>query len=331
MFFIWKTFRATGIGLGIMSLALMPLASSVSAQEAYPTRDVKVIVPFAAGGGTDLVTRVFAQKLTKKYGKTFFVENRAGGGGGSVGGAALARSVPDGYTIGLVSISGAQTAAMDPEGFNPLRDLQPLARLGMTTIAVVVNPKKLPVKSLAELVAYAKSNPGLAYASAGVGSSNHFGPEMFAQKAGITLNHIPYRGEGPALSDVLAGQIPFMFSSLTQAKPHIMNGSLLALAVISNERSPILPDVPTLVESGYDVVLDAWYGFFTPKGTPPEIVAALTKDINEIRADPEVSGNLMEQLSYSTAGTDSPAEFSKYLESEIARYRSVGKLIGIIK
>ena len=170
--------------------------------------------PLQAGSGTDLVTRLFSQKLTEKFGKTFFVENRAGGAGGTVGSLALSRSTPDGYTIGAGTSSGIQNAALDPTDYNPLRDLQPVARFGAGTLVLVVDPK-IPVKNVAELVEYAKAHPGLTYGSSGVGSTNHITGEMLSKDAGVALRHVPYKGEGAALTDVFAGQISFLFISMT--------------------------------------------------------------------------------------------------------------------
>jgi tripartite-type tricarboxylate transporter receptor subunit TctC len=322
--------RAAGKVL-MTAFAAIVIPAVAFAQDDYPDKDVKVIVPFAAGGGTDLVTRVFAQQLGEKYKKTFFVENRAGGGGGSVGGLALARSAPDGYTIGAGTSSGIQTAAIDPTEYNPIRDLEPIARFGGTTIVLTVNPS-LPVNTIAELVEYAKSHPNLAYGSAGIGTANHFTGEMLAQAADIKLNHIPYRGEGPALQDVLAGQIPFMFGSLAQSKSHIKSGALKALAVTSERRSSDLPDVPTMIEAGFkDFVVDAWYGLYAPKGTPKATIEKLAQDVNKIRADPAISGKLMEQLSFDTSGSDSPDGFKTFMEAELAKYGAIAKTAGLTK
>lgn len=301
------------------------------AADNYPSKNVRVIVPFAAGGGTDLVTRLFAQKLTEKLGSTFYVENRAGGAGGTVGSLDLSRAKPDGYTIGTGTSSGIQVAAIDPTDFSPLRDLDPVARFGATTLVVVVNPQ-LPIKTMAELVAYAKAHPGLAYGSSGVGSTNHITGAKLAKDADIVITHIPYRGESVALTDVRSGQISFMFVSLSAAKPQMQAGAVRAIAMTSDHRFPEIPDVPTMAEAGFkNFVVDAWYGLYAPKGTPKPIVDVLVKQVNDIRADPEVKSRLMEQLSFDTSGSDNPTAFREYMKQELQRYTEVVTLAGLKK
>jgi tripartite-type tricarboxylate transporter receptor subunit TctC len=309
--------------------ALLAGQHSARAEDPYPTRDVRIIVPFSAGGGTDLVTRLFAQQLGEKYGKAFFVENRAGGGGGSVGSLAVARSNPDGYTLGAGTSSGIQAAAIDPTDYSPLRDLQPIARFGSGTLVVAVNPK-LPVKTVAELIAYVKAHPGLTYGSSGVGSTNHITGAMLAKDANINLRHIPYRGEGAALADVMAGQVQMIFLSLSLAKSNVQAGNLRALAITAAQRSPELPDVPTMIEAGFnDFIIDAWYGLYAPKGTPKPIIDQLVGDINEIRAKPAVKTKLMNDLGFDTSGTDSPNQFRTFMEAELQRYTAVVEAAGL--
>jgi tripartite-type tricarboxylate transporter receptor subunit TctC len=305
-------------------------AAPALAQEPYPARNVRVIVPFTAGGGTDLVTRIFAQQLGERLGKSFFVENKAGGGGGSVGSLELARSKPDGYTIGTGTSSGLLNAAVDPAGFNPLKELEPVARFGATTLVLIVNPK-LPIRNLAEFVAYAKAKPGVAYGSSGTGSANHFTGEMLAKGAGVELTHVPYRGESAAITDVVGGQIASSFISVALAKPYIQSGQVRALAVTTEHRFPALPDVPTMAESGFrNIVVDAFYGLYVPKGTPPAVVDLLVKHVNEIRANPEISRKLLEQVSFDTSGTDSPRMFRSYMEQELARYSRTAVDAGLV-
>jgi len=316
-------------GAILIILVSAGMVQVTQAENSYPTKEVRIIVPFTAGGGTDLVTRLFAQELGQKYGQTFLVENRSGGIGGSIGGIALARSLPDGYTIGAGTSSGIQSAAIDGVQYNPLRDLVPIARLGHTKIVLTIN-SQLPANSVAELIQYAKLNPGMTYGSAGTGTANHFAGEMLAQAAGVQFRHIPYRGEGPALIDVLSGEIDFILGSLTQSKAHIESGVLKALAVTSEDRSPDLPDVPTMIESGYkDFVLDAWYGLYAPRGTPVEIIDALAHAVNEIRDDADISHKLQEQLSFDTSGNDSPEAFRRFMESELEKFRGIATVAGI--
>ncbi|MES2481902.1 MAG: tripartite tricarboxylate transporter substrate binding protein [Pseudomonadota bacterium] len=325
-------FARSAVRLGVAA-AIVGATASVApalAQEAYPARNVRVIVPFSAGGGTDIVTRIFAQQLSDRLGKTFFVENKAGGGGGSVGSLEVARSRPDGYVIGTGTSSGLLNAAVDPAGYNPLKELDAVARFGATTLVLIVNPK-LPIKNLAEFIAYAKSTPGVAYGSSGTGSANHFTGEMLAKGAGVAMTHVPYRGESAAITDVVSGQIASGFISVALAKPFIQSGQLRALAVTTERRFPALPDVPTLDELGLkNIVVEAFYGLYAPKGTPAAVVDLLVKHVNEIRANPEISKKLLEQISFDTSGTDNPATFRTYMEKELARYSKIATDAGLV-
>lgn len=321
---------AARIGAVAAMVGAAVAATPALAQEQYPARNVRVIVPFTAGGGTDIVTRIFAQQLGDRLGKSFFVENKAGGGGGSVGSLEVARSKPDGYTIGTGTSSGLLNAAVDPGGYNPLKELDPIARFGATTLVLVVNPK-LPISTLSEFITYAKSKPGLPYGSSGTGSANHFTGEMLAKGAGIELTHVPYRGESAAITDVVAGQIASGFISVALAKPYIQSGQVRALAVTTERRFPALPDVPTMEELGLkNIVVDAFYGLYAPKGTPAAVVDLLVKHVNEIRASPEVSKKLLEQISFDTSGTDTPQAFRAYMEKELARYSKIATDAGLV-
>lgn len=317
-----------GVASAIVGAAVA--ATPALAQEPYPARNVRVVVPFSAGGGTDLVTRIFAQQLSDRLGKSFFVENKAGGGGGSVGSLEVARSRPDGYTLGVGTSSGVLNAAVDPGGYDPLKELDPIARFGATTLVLVVHPK-LPIRSLGEFVAYAKTSPGVAYGSSGTGSANHFTGEMLAKGAGVDLTHVPYRGESAAVTDVVGGQIASAFVSVALAKPYIQSGQVRALAVTTERRFPALPDVPTMDELGLkNIVVDAFYGLYAPKGTPAAIVDLLVKNVNEIRANPEISKKLLDQISFDTAGSDNPKAFRTYMEKELARYSRIAIDAGLV-
>jgi tripartite-type tricarboxylate transporter receptor subunit TctC len=325
-------FARSAVRLGVAAAIFGATAASTPAlaQEPYPARNVRIIVPFSAGGGTDIVTRVFAQQLSDRLGKSFFVENKAGGGGGSVGSLEVARSRPDGHVIGAGTSSGMLNAAVDPAGYNPLKELDAIARFGATTLVLIINPK-LPIKNLAEFIAYAKSTPGVAYGSSGMGSANHFTGEMLAKGAGVAMTHVPYRGESAAITDVLSGQIASGFISVALAKPFIQSGQVRALAVTTERRFPALPDVPTLDELGLkNIVVEAFYGLYAPKGTPAAVVDLLVKHVNEIRANPEISKKLLEQFSFDTAGTDNPAIFRTYMEKEIARYSKIAIDAGLV-
>jgi tripartite-type tricarboxylate transporter receptor subunit TctC len=314
----------------ILALAVGLLAGAAGAQETYPSQSVRVIVPFSAGGGTDIVTRHFAHQLMERLGKPFVVENKAGGAGGTVGGMELARARPDGNTIGTGTSSGVLSAAVDPGGFNPLKDLDPVARMGATTLMLVVN-SQLPATTLGELIALAKTKPGLAYGSSGMGSANHFAGEMLARSAGVQMTHVPYRGESAALTDVVSGITPILFVSIAGAKPYVQSGQVRALAVTSEKRFPSVPDVPTTVELGFrDLVVEAFYGLYVPKGTPASIVDVLVRNVNAIRADPETSKRFLEQLSFDMSGSDNPRTFRAYMEKELARYARIADGAGLI-
>ncbi len=311
--------------------ALLLSAGGASAQGAWPTREVKLIVPFSAGGGTDLVSRLFAQQLTAKLGQTFFVENLAGGAGGSVGSLELARAPADGYTIGSGTSSGIVTAAIDDSDYNPLRDLDPVARYGATTIALVINPA-LPPQTFEEFLDYARENPGVTYASSGVGSANHLAGVMLAQSADLDLTHVPYRGEGAALADVLSGVVDALFVSLPAGRVHIESGAMRAFAVTSPERFPLFPDLPTMVELGFEnLIVEAWYGMYVPKGTPDEIRDLLVQSVNEIRQDPEVLRQLIDQFTFNSEGEDTPETFRAYMEAEFERFREAALAAGLAR
>lgn len=317
--------------LTLLGLVATALGSNAWGQDVYPSRNVRVVVPFSAGGGTDVVTRYFAQKLSERMGKNFYVENKAGGGGGSVGSLEVARSKPDGYTIAAGTSSGILNAAMDPNGYNPVTDLQPVARLGTTTLVLVVNAK-LPINSVAELVQYAKKNPGTAYGSAGVGSVNHFAGEMLSKAAGVPLTHVPYRGESQATTDVISGQTAMTFSSVGVVQPYVQSGQVRALAVTAPTRFPTLPNVPTLGEVGFkDISIVNSYGFYVPKGTPEAIVNLLVTNINALRADREIASKLVDVASFDTTGSDTPAAFHSAMADELRTYSKLAVDAGLIE
>ena len=322
------------IKLGLVALAFTlgygQLSAQTSPSYSYPERAVRLIVPFSPGGGTDIVTRMFAQKFGEISGQTFIVENKAGGAAGSVGSREAINAQPDGYTQVVNTASGLANAAMDPGGFNPLHDLAPVGRLGSTTLVVLVNPE-VPVKSIAELVTYAKANPGLTYGSSGVGSIIHYTAAAFAKAANVDMVHVPYRGELPAITDVVGGSVPVVFASVAAAKPFIESGKLRALAVTSPKRFPTFPELPTMAELGYaDVTTDVFYGLYTTKGTPPEAIAAMSAILNKVRADPVASAQLLDRLNFNIEGSDTPAQFEQYMEQEFARLQKLAQELNLV-
>jgi len=292
--------------------------------QAWPTKPVKLVVPFPAGGGTDAFARPLAAALSQALGQTFFIDNR-GGAGGTIGAEIAAKSPNDGYTflVGAVhhtiAVSVYSKLAYDLE-----RDLMPVTLVAVVPNVVVVHPK-VPVNSITELIAYAKANPNkLNFASAGNGTSHHLAPELFKTMTGTTMNHIPYKGAGPAMQDLLAGQVDLMFDGMGSSAPQIRGGKLRPLAVTTTTRSPAFPDVPTVQEAGvpgYEVT--TWYGLWAPAGTPPDIVnklqaevkkALLKQDIKEIWAAQGAS-----------PGGNTPEQFTEFIRNEVVKWAKVVK------
>jgi tripartite-type tricarboxylate transporter receptor subunit TctC len=301
---------------------LLGLASQAVAQD-YPNRPVRLIIPFPPGGSNDVVGRLVANQLSEKLGHKVFVDNR-GGAGGVLGTEAAANAAPDGYTLLVVSIAHAVNPALYKLNYDPIKSFAPISIMATGPNVLAVNPT-LPVKSVKELVALAKEKPGqVDYASAGVGSFQHLGGELFKLVAGVNLQHVPYKGGGPAMQDVIAGHVKVMFSSLVQTTPFIHSGQLRALGVGGAKRNPVLPDVPTIQEAGVPgYVADNWWGIVAPAGTPQPIVERLYKDIQETLKSPELTAAFAREGA--EAVTMSTAEFSSYMEREIAKWGKVIK------
>ena len=260
--------------------ALALLSSAVQAQDKYPSRPVRLVVPFAPGGGTDIMARSLAAKLTESLGQTVVVDNRAGGGG-SIGAETVVKAAPDGYTMILVSGSFAANAAVYKQSFDSVNDISAIALVGETGNAIAL-PVSMPIKSMKELIAYDKASPGkLNYASTGTGGFTHLITELFNQLAGTKLTHVPYKGTGPALNDLLGGQIQVLFAALPAAVPLIKQNRIRGLGVTTPKRSPALPDIPAIAEAvpGYEAVL--WYGVWGPKHLPKPIVTRWNGDIRD--------------------------------------------------
>jgi tripartite-type tricarboxylate transporter receptor subunit TctC len=304
---------------------LLALVSSLSwpAAAEYPDRPVRLIIPFPPGGSNDVVGRLVANQLSEKLGHKVFVDNR-GGAGGVLGTEAAAAAAPDGYTLLIVSIAHAVNPALYKLNYDPIKSFTPISILATGPNVLAVNPE-LPVKTVAELVALAKEKPGeLDYASAGVGSFQHLGGELFKLTAGVNLQHVPYKGGGPAMQDVIAGHVKVMFSSLVQTTPFIQSGQLRALGTGGTKRNPILPDVPTIAEAGvpgYEA--NNWWGIMAPAGTPKEIVDRLYRDIQSTLKSPELTQAFDREGA--AAVTMSTEEFAKYIENEIVKWGRVVK------
>jgi tripartite-type tricarboxylate transporter receptor subunit TctC len=309
----------------LLALALLALAAAAApaAAQDYPNRPVRLIIPFPPGGSNDVVGRLVANQLSEKLGHKVFVDNR-GGAGGVLGTEAAANAAPDGYTLLVVSIAHAVNPALYKLSYDPIKSFAPISIMATGPNVLAVNPT-LPVKNVKELVALAKEKPGsIDYASAGVGSFQHLGGELFKLVAGVNLQHVPYKGGGPAMQDVIAGHVKVMFSSLVQTTPFIHSGQLRALGVGGAKRNPVLPDVPTIEEAGVPgYVADNWWGIVAPAGTPQPIVDKLYRDIQDVLKSPELTAAFAREGA--AAVTMSGAEFGKYMEDEMAKWARVVK------
>jgi tripartite-type tricarboxylate transporter receptor subunit TctC len=306
--------------------AAVPALPRLASAQNYPTQSVKVIVPFAAGGGTDIFARLIGQRLQEKLGRPFVVENRAGNAT-NIGTEVVVRSRPDGYTILVTDNAPSINATLyDNLPFNFIRDIAPVACLSREPLAIEV-PPSLPVKTLPEFIAYAKANAGkVNMASPGTGTPNHMAGELFAMMAGIKMTHVPYRGTAPALTDLLGGQVQVMFSSIPASVEHVKAGRLRALAVTTTARSETLPDVPSAADfvPGYEA--STWHGVGAPKATPAEIVAKLNQEINAALADPKIKARFADLGAMPFIG--SPADFAKLIAEDTEKWGKVVKLTG---
>jgi tripartite-type tricarboxylate transporter receptor subunit TctC len=307
--------------------AALPAASRFAWAQAYPTRPVRVIVPFAPGGNSDITARLLGQWLSERLGQQFVIDNRPGGGG-NIGTEAVVRASPDGYTLLLVGGSNAINATLyDKLSFNFIRDIAPVASIIVVPYVMVVNPS-VPAKSVPEFIAYAKTSPDkINYASAGTGAPSHLAGELFKMMAGVDMVHVPYRGGGPAFTDLLAGQVQVMFPSTVSSIEYIRASRLRALAVTTATRLEVLPDVPTVGEfvPGYET--SGWNGIGAPKGTPVEIIDMLNKEINAALGDPKMKARLADLGGTPLPG--SPAQFGKLIVDETEKWGKVIKFAGI--
>jgi len=303
--------------------AALPAVPWNAQAQAYPSRPIRLIVPFPPGGSNDVVGRLVANQLSEKLGTKVYVDNR-GGAGGVIGTEAVAQAAPDGYTLLVVSIPHAVNPALYNLKYDPIKSFTPVSIMATGPNVLVVNPN-LPVKNVQELLALAKEKPGTVdYASAGVGSFQHLGGELFKLVAGVNLQHVPYKGGGPAMQDVVAGHVKVMFSSLVQTTPFIQSGQLRALGVGGTKRNPVLPDVPTIQEAGVPgYVADNWWGIVAPAGTPQPVVDQLYNDIQEVLKSRELSEAFAREGAEAVTMTSD--EFAKYIEYEIAKWGRVVK------
>ncbi len=310
----------------IAGLALASIGEAWS--QKYPTRPIRIVVPFTAGSQTDLFARIIAPKMAENWGQQVVVDNRPSAGG-IVAGTIIASAAPDGYTLMLTSSAYAVSAAIYAKlPYDPLKDIDDVAKFASVALVLVVSPK-LGAKSVKELIALAKSKPGLiTFGSAGIGSATHMGGEQFKYVAGINVVHVPYRGTPEALIDTMTGRIQYWFSPMGPAVPFVTDGRLLALAVTTAQRSPLFPNVPTVAEAalpGFDY--DPWYAVLTAAKTPRPIVDQLNKEIARIMGLADVKERMLFQGA--VIGTSTPEEFAKLLRSDIATLSKVAKAANV--
>jgi tripartite-type tricarboxylate transporter receptor subunit TctC len=301
--------------------ATLPAISRFAWAQAYPTRPVRLVVGFAAGGGTDIIARLIGQWLSERLGQPFIIENRPGAGT-NIGAEAVVRASADGYTLLMVGSSNAINATFyDNLNFNFIRDIAPVAGIASQPLVMVANPS-VPARTVPEFIANAESNPGrFNMASAGTGIVDHLAGELFKMMAGVNIVHVPYRGTGPALADLLGGQVQVMFGGIIASIEYIRSGRLRALAVTTATRSEALPDIPSLSEflPGYEA--EDWKGIGAPKNTPPEIIDKLNKQINAGLADPKLKARLADLGGTVLAG--SPADLGKFIAHETEKWGKV--------
>lgn len=309
------------------SLFVVAQSGAVLAQAAYPDRPIRMVVGFTAGGTTDVVARILGKEIGDALGQPVVVENRPGAGS-NIASEMVARSEPDGYTLYMVAVTSAINQTLYKNlRFNLVEDFAPVALAVRVPNVLVVNPS-VPAKTVQELVEYAKKNPGkLNYASSGSGTSIHMAGELFRQLADLKVQHVPYKGSAPALTDLIGGQVHYMFDNMPSAWPHVEAGKLRALAVTTAERSATAPNLPTMQESGfssYDV--SSWFGIIAPRGTPPAIVNKLNAATLQALAKPAVQSRLLELGAVPAKTT--PAQFADFIQSEVDNWAKVVKASG---
>ncbi|ANK93108.1 MULTISPECIES: Bug family tripartite tricarboxylate transporter substrate binding protein [Rhizobium] len=316
--------RRTSLALALGLTAMVGFGSSAVAED-FPDRAITLVVPFAAGGSTDVVARIVAQKMSEDLDQQVIVQNVAGAGG-NLGAGNVARAEPDGYTIlmGTVATHALNPLILKSTPYDPEKDFAPVSLLVVVPNVLVVNPE-LPAKTVQELVALLKAEPDkYSYASSGNGTPLHLSGELFKSMAGVSMQHIPYKGAGPALNDVIGNQVPIMFDNLPSSSSHIKAGTLRALAVTTAERAPSFPDVPTIAESGipgYETY--TWNALFAPANTPSEVVTRLNASANKALKDPAVAER-MKEFSATIVGS-TPEELAAHVKAELAKWGPVVK------
>jgi tripartite-type tricarboxylate transporter receptor subunit TctC len=307
--------------------ALVAAFASPVAAQTYPSKQIRLITPFPPGATTDALSRIIGQKMQESWGQTVLVDNRAGATG-MIGTEIAAKSPPDGYTlVNVISSHVVHKHLFKKVPFDSVNDFDPIILLARVTNVLVVHPS-VPATNVKEFIAFGKARPGLVYGTSGTGSSNHLSAEMFKQVTGVKMDHIPYRGGAPAVTDLIGGQIPIMMASLLSGSPHARAGKIRAIFVTSAKRQPVLPDTPTLKETGFpDFEADEWWGILAPVGTPKDIVAKLNTEIARIFALPDVKERIA-ALGIEYIGS-TPDGFGKFMRNEAVKWEKVIKSAGI--
>jgi tripartite-type tricarboxylate transporter receptor subunit TctC len=319
--------RYASIGLGLLVGVIVSIAPNANAQK-YPDHPIKFIVPVPPGGGTDILSRAIANKMSQSMGVPVVVENKPGASA-AIGTEILAKSPPDGYTVMMGYSAHATNPIFSPNlPYDTNKDFAAIAHVGYIPLILVVNASS-PYKSVKDIVADAKARPGqLQFASGGAGAGAHLSGELLKHVAGIDIVHVPYKGNAPALNDLLGGHVTMMFDTITTALPHVKTGKLRALAVTSPKRSPLAPDIPTMIEAGlpgFDI--SAWYVMFAPAGVPRDVLQRLNAEVNKAIADPDLRKTLGEQGVEFTGG--SPEDADKFVHAEIGRWGRIIKTRGM--
>jgi tripartite-type tricarboxylate transporter receptor subunit TctC len=317
--------RALGLAVAVLAGAASLGAATGARAQAYPSKTITIVVPFPAGGTTDILARILGQYLSGELGQSVIVDNRAGAGG-NIGAQVAAKAAPDGHTLfmGTVGTHAINASLYRKLPYDPIRDFAPLSRVAMVPNLLVAHPSQT-FKTVHEMIAFAKANPGkINYGSSGNGSSIHLSGALFESLAKVQMTHVPYKGSAPAVSDLLGGQIAVMFDNMPSALPHVKSGKLRAIAVTSARRSPELPNVPTIAEAGvagYEAT--SWFGMFAPAGTPPDVLAKLNAVIVKALNDADVKKKISEQGA--EPHPEKPAEFAAFIAKESAKWGKVVK------
>jgi tripartite-type tricarboxylate transporter receptor subunit TctC len=309
--------------VAVLVLLVLPIALHA---QPYPSKTVRIIVPFTPGGGTDFIARLIGAKLSATWGQQFIVENRVGAGS-TLGSEVALKSPPDGYTLLLTSGSYTASPTLYKLRYDPIKDMTPIIQPDDGPFILALHPS-LPVRTVKQFVDLAKARPGqINYATSGQGSISHLSTELFSMLAGIQLTHVPYKGNGQSISDTMAGQTQMLFAAIASAIPHVKSGRLRALAATSQARVPALAEVPTVIESGYRFEVSNWHGLMGPKGLPPAIVEKLNSEINKIIKDPEFVQRIAADGLVPAGGP--PERLLKLLNEEIANWAQVAERAGL--